>query len=179
MQSLACRVFFGPDAIDSTPGRMFVLFGEILQCMGHHVLEWYGEKRIKHWRKERQKCCDVKDRDGIKHAQEMMISWRHYLRVLQCIVHNFCDEEPRESAADRLRRYQDCSLSECSDPSYWPEVYHGTTDELSDEDFVANYVTARDSILRRARDANEDACMGSDQERMYHFENIIDTLTPL
>ena len=100
----------------------------------HHVLEWYGEKRIKHWRKERQKCCDVKDRDGIKHAQEMMISWRHYLRVLQGIVHNFCDEEPGESAADRLRRYQDCSLSECSDPSYWPEVYHGTTDELSDED---------------------------------------------
>ena len=110
MQSLACRVYFGPDAIDSTPGRMFVLFGEILQCMGHHVLEWYGEKRIKHWRKERQKCCDVKDRDGIKHAQEMMISWRHYLRVLQGIVHNFCDEEPGESAADRLRRYQDCSL---------------------------------------------------------------------
>ena len=136
---LGCRIFFGRDAIDSTPGRVFVLFGDILQCMGHHLLEWYCEKKIKHWQRECQKCFDVKGRDGIKHAQEMMISWRHYLRVLQGIVHGFFDEEPSESAPDRLQRYQNSSLTECSSPSFWQEVHHGTIDDLSDEDFVANY----------------------------------------
>ncbi len=61
MICLACRVFFGADAINSTPGRMFVLFGDVFQCMGHHLLQWYGEEKIKHWQKERQKCFDVKD----------------------------------------------------------------------------------------------------------------------
>ena len=52
------RVYYGPDAADSTPGRMFVLFGEILQCVVHRPLWWYGEKRIKHWQNERQTCFD-------------------------------------------------------------------------------------------------------------------------
>ena len=55
MICLVCRVYFGPDAIQSTPGRMFVLFGELLECMGHHFLEWYGEKKIKYWQGEREK----------------------------------------------------------------------------------------------------------------------------
>ena len=46
MICLACRVYFGPDAINRTPGRMFALFGELLECMAHHVLEWYGERKI-------------------------------------------------------------------------------------------------------------------------------------
>ena len=173
MQSFLCA-----DAINSTPGRMFVLFGDVFQCMGHHLLQWYSEEKIKHWQKECQKCFDVKDRNGVKHAQEMMISWRHCLRVLQGIVHGFFDE-PGESVADRRQHYQNSSLSECSSPSFWQEVHHGTTDDLSDEDFVANYVTARESILRRARAGYEDAYVHGDHERMYHFENIINTITPL
>lgn len=46
MICVACRVFYGPDAADCAPGRMFVLFGEILQCMVHRPLWWYAEKRI-------------------------------------------------------------------------------------------------------------------------------------
>ena len=34
---LTCRLYDGPDAIDSIPGRVFVLLGEVIQCMGHHV----------------------------------------------------------------------------------------------------------------------------------------------
>lgn len=57
---LACRVFYGPDAAESMSGRMFVLFGEILQCMVHRPLKWYGKRCIKHPQNERQKCFDVK-----------------------------------------------------------------------------------------------------------------------
>ena len=119
------------------------------------------------------------DGQSIKTAQQMAISWRHYLRALQGIVYNFFDEEPTESAGDRLRRYQSCSLSECSDPSHWQEIHHGANPDLSDEDFAADYVIATESILRRAREAYQEAEINSDYERMCHFENIIDTVTAL
>lgn len=62
-------------------------------------------------------------------------------------VYNFFDEE--ESAAS--------SLSECSDPCYRQEVHHHL-DDLPDEDFVAGYITNRESLLRRARDSWETLC---------------------
>ncbi len=68
-------------------------------------------------------------------------------------------------------------MSECSSPTYWH--HHGTDPDLSDEDFVADYVTARESILHRAREARDEAEMEGDTERMYHYENIIHTITPL
>ena len=114
-------MYFGREAIDS----MFVLFGEILQCMVHRPLFWYGEKRIKHWENEHQICFDMQDRDGIMHAQGQMIGWREYLRILHSIVYNFFDEEVPESADDKLQRYKNSSVSECSDPDYWHWVHFG------------------------------------------------------
>ena len=37
---------------------------------------------------------------------------------------------------------------------------------------------ARESVLRRARAGYEHAYVHNDHERMYHFENIINTITP-
>jgi len=177
MTCLACRMCFGPEAIDSTPGRMFVLLGEVFQCM--IPLSWYGERRIKYWRNERQKCYDMKDKPGIRHAQSMAIGWREYLRVLQSIVYNFFEEHP-ESADDKEFRYKNCSMSECSDPDYWQWVNHGVSNpDLLDEDFVGDYITNREALLKRARDSLEDAYIHGDHERMYHYENVINTLTML
>ena len=82
---------------------MFVLLGDVFQCMIHCPLTWYGEKRIKYWHNERQKFFDMKDKQGITHAQIRAIGWREYLRALQSIVHNFFEEQP-ESADDKLFR---------------------------------------------------------------------------
>ena len=101
----------------------------------------YGKKCIKHPQNERQKCFDVKDKEGIKHAQGMMIKWREYIRVLQLQVST-------TSLTKRSQRL--ASLSECSDPCYRQEVHHHL-DDLPDEDFVADYTTNRESLLRRAR----------------------------
>ncbi len=83
---------------------MFVLFGELLECMGHHFLEWYGEKRIKYWQNEREKCFTNKDKPGIRRAQQMAIYWREYLRSLQGFVYNLFDEMVVESPRDRYVR---------------------------------------------------------------------------
>ena len=164
MICLVCRVYFGPDAISRTPGRVFVLFGELLECMAHHFLEWYGERKIKYWHGEREKCFAKKDKPSIRYAQQMAISWRKYLRFLQG------DEIQVESPGDRYIRYQCSSMSECSSPTYWQKVHHGTSPD---------YVTARESILHRAREARDEAEMNGDHERMYHYENIIGAITPL
>ena len=42
-------------------------------------------------------------------------------------------------------------MSECGSPTYWQKVHHGTND------FVADYVSARESILHRAREARDEA----------------------
>ncbi len=164
MICLVCRVYFVPDAIQSTPGRMFVLFGELLECMGHHFLQWYGEKKIRYWQGEREKCFANKDKPGIRRAQQMAIYWREYLRSLQGIVYNFFDEIVVESPRDRYVRYQCSSMSECSSPTYWQKVHHGDNLDLSDEDFVADYMSARESILQRAREARDTAEMEGDTE---------------
>ena len=179
MTCLLCRMVFGTEAIDSTPGRVFVLLGEVLQCMFHQPLTWYGERQIKYWHKERQRFYDMKDKQGITRAQNMAIGWREYLRVLQAIVHNMFEEQP-ESADDKLFRYKNTGMSECSDPDYWHWVHYGCgTADLSDEDFVGDYVTNREALLKRARDAYEDAYIHADHERMYHYENVINTLSML
>ena len=177
---LLCRMVFGTEAIDSTPGRVFVLLGEVLQCMLHRPLTWYGERQIKYWhREERQRFYDMKDKQGITRAQNMAIGWREYLRVLQAIVHNMFEDQP-ESADDKLFRYKNTDMSECSDPDYWHWVYYGCgSADLSDEDFVGDYITNREALLKRARDAYEDAYIHADHERMYHYENVINTLTML
>ena len=191
---LACRLNYGPDAIDRTPGRVFVLLGEVIQCMGHHVLEWYGERKIKEWEKECQKSFEAKDKQGIRYAQNRMISWRDYLRMLQGIVHNFFDEEePGESGDQRLQRYQNCSLSECSDPEFWQSVHHirddddddddddhddeSSYDSLAYEDWLANYTNSRNSALGRAPRGLEHAEVHSNNDMICHHENIIDTLS--
>ena len=69
---LVCRIVFGPNATDSTPGRMLVLFGALLDCMAHHFLEWYGERKIKYWHGEREKCFANKD----KPASDMLNRWQ-------------------------------------------------------------------------------------------------------
>ena len=134
---------------------MFVLFGELLECMGHHFLEWYGEKKIKYWQGEREKCFANKDKPGIRRAPQMAIYWREYLRSLQGILYNFFDEIVVESPRDRYVRCQCSSTSECSSPTYWQKVHHGDNLDLSDEDFVADYMSVRESILQRVRDARE------------------------
>ena len=121
---LLCRMVFGTEAIDSTPGRVFVLLGEVLQCMLHQPLTWYGERQIKFWHQERQRFYDLKDKQGITYAQNMAIGWREYLRVLQAIVHNMFEEQP-ESADDKHFRYKNMEMSECSDPDYWHWVHYG------------------------------------------------------
>ena len=121
----------------------------------------------------------MKDKQGITHAQNMAIGWREYLRVLQAIVHNMFEEQP-ESADDKLFRYKNTDMSECSDPDYWHWVHYGCgSADLSDEDFVGDYITNREALLKRARDALEDAYIHADHERMYHYENVINTLTML
>ncbi len=40
-------------------------------------------------------------------------------------------------------------------------------------------MSTRESILHRAREARDEAEMDGNHERMYHYENIIDTITPL
>ena len=176
---LLCRMVFGKEAIDSTPGRVFVLLGDVLQCMLHQPLTWYGERQIKFWHQERQRFYDMKDKQGITHAQNMAIGWREYLRVLQAIVHNMFEEQP-ESADDKHFRYKNMEMSECSDPDYWHWVHYGCgIADLSDEDFVGDYITNREALLKRARDALEYAYIHGDHERMYHYENVINTLTML
>ena len=176
---LICRIIFGPDAIRSTPGRMFVLVGELLECMAHHFLEWYVEKKIKYWQNQREKCSANKDKPGIRNAQQMAIYWREYLRSLQGIVYNLFDEMVVESPRDRYVRYQCSSMSKCSSPTYWQKVHHGDNLDLSDEDFVADYISNREAILQRAREARDTAESEGDTERMYHYENIIETIIPL
>ena len=44
---LFCRLRYGPEGADRTFGRVFVLLGDVLQCAGHHGLEWYGEREIR------------------------------------------------------------------------------------------------------------------------------------
>ena len=174
---LLCRMVFGKEAIDSTPGRVFVLLGDVLQCMLHQPLTWYGERQIKFWHQERQRFYDLKDKQGITYAQNMAIGWREYLRVLQAIVHNMFEEQP-ESADDKHFRYKNMEMSECSDPDYWHWVHYGCgMADLSDEDFVGDYITNREALLKRARDALEYAYIHGDHERMYHYENVINTLT--
>ena len=174
---LLCRMVFGKEAIDSTPGRVFVLLGDVLQCMLHQPLTWYGERQIKFWHQERQRFYDLKDKQGITYAQNMAIGWREYLRVLQAIVHNMF-EEHAESADDKHFRYKNMEMSECSDPDYWHWVHYGCgMADLSDEDFVGDYITNREALLKRARDALEYAYIHGDHERMYHYENVINTLT--
>ena len=176
---LLCRMVFGKEAIDSTPGRVFVLLGDVLQCMLHQPLTWYGERQIKFWHQERQRFYDLKDKQGITYAQNMAIGWREYLRVLQAIVHNMFEEQP-ESADDKHFRYKNMEMSECSDPDYWHWVHYGCgIADLSDEDFVGDYITNREALLKRARDALEYAYIHGDHERMYHYENVINTLTML
>ena len=178
----ACNLSFVQDglwkeAIDSTPGRVFVLLGDVLQCMLHQPLTWYGERQIKFWHQERQRFYDLKDKQGITYAQNMAIGWREYLRVLQAIVHNMFEEHP-ESADDKHFRYKNMEMSECSDPDYWHWVHYGCgMADLSDEDFVGDYITNREALLKRARDALEYAYIHGDHERMYHYENVINTLT--
>eukprot|EP00434_Breviolum_minutum_P041002 symbB.v1.2.036458.t1/scaffold5151.1/size30365/2 len=150
---LLCRIRYGPEAIHSTPGRVFVLSIDVVQCIGHHFLEKFGMWRIGRWRAYHQRCLKAKDKEGCRYAQNQMISWYQYLRVLQGIVHNFFDEpsEQGESSAERKRRYLDSTLSECSDPDFWQDVHHGHDVDLSDEDFVADALMARESVLRTAR----------------------------
>ena len=176
---LICRIVFGPDAIPSSHGRMFVLFGELLECMAHHFLEWYGERRTKYWHEQRERCFASKDKPGNRYAQQRAIYWREYLRVLQGIVCNMFDDMVVESPRDRYVRYQCSSMCECSSPTYWQKVHHGENLDLSDEDFLADYISSRQVILQPAREARDTAEMEGDAERMYHYENIIETITPL
>ena len=191
---LFCRLRYGPEGADSTFGRVLVLLGDVLQCAGHHGLEWYGEREIRRWQKERQKKFDAKDKPGIRHAQTMMISWREYLRVLQAIVYNFFDDEETakcgETAAQKEQRYKNCSLSQCSDPELW-QSYHrftdnecdsddnGYSDSMADSDWLPNYITSGNSALRRAQRGYATAELQNDQEMMYHYENILQTLSML
>ena len=58
-------------------------------------------------------------------------------------------------------------MSECSDPDYWHWVDYGCGNaDLSDEDFVGDYITNREALLKRARDSLEDAYIHGDHERM-------------
>ena len=91
-----------------------------------HVLCLGTVRDIKYWHSERQKCFDMKDKPGIRHAQSMAIGWRECLRVLQSIVYNFFEEHP-ESADDKEFRYKNCSMSECSDADYWEWLNHGVS----------------------------------------------------
>ena len=109
MTCLVCRMYYGPDAIDSTAGRVFVLLGDVFQCAIHRPLTWYGERQIKYWHDERQRFYDLKDKQGITDAQNMAIGWREYLRVLQATVHNMFEEQP-ESADDKLFRYKNSEM---------------------------------------------------------------------
>ena len=84
-----------------------------------------------------------------------------------------------ESPRDRYVRYQCSSMSECSSPTYWHKVHHGDSLDLSDEDFVADYISNQEAILQRAREARDTAESEGDTERMSHYENIIETITPL
>ncbi len=84
-----------------------------------------------------------------------------------------------ESPRDRYVRYQCSSMSKCSSPTYWQKVHHGDNLDLSDEDFVADYISNREAILQRAREARDTAESEGDTERMYHYENIIETIIPL
>lgn len=108
----------------------------------------------------------------------MLRAWR--LDGVRSTVYNFFDEEQPESADDKLQRHKNCSMSECSDPDYWHWVHYGGNNPgLSDEDFVGDYITNREALLKRARDSWEEASAHSDYERMYHYDNVINTLTTL
>ena len=48
---LGMQSFLWPRCYYSTPDRVFMLFGELLECMGHHFLEWYVERKIKYWQR--------------------------------------------------------------------------------------------------------------------------------
>ena len=165
-------MYFGREAIDS----MFVLFGEILQCMVHRPLFWYGEKRIKHWENEHQICFDMQDRDGIMHAQGQMIGWREYLRIWHSIVYNFFDEEVPESADDKLQRDKNSSMSECSDPDYWHWVHFGGN-KISWQIMRRTEITYwRGPEIPLIKPTQQ---VTSDYERMCHYENIIDAISVL
>ena len=169
---LVCRIVFGPDAIRSTPGRMFVLFGELLECMAHHFLEWYGERKIKYWHGEREKCFASKDKPGIRYAQQMAIFWREYLRSLQGIVYNLFDEIAMFVTS--VAAWVSAAVQHTGRRSTM-----GPTPTSQMKTFVADYMSTRESILHRAREARDEAEMDGNHERMYHYENIIDTITPL
>ena len=58
------RLRYGPEGADRILGRVFVLLGDVWQCAGHHGLEWYGEREIRRWQKERRKRFDAKGKPG-------------------------------------------------------------------------------------------------------------------
>ncbi len=92
----------------------------------------------------------------------------------------------QEGAAEKLQCNQNCFMSECSNPELWREVHHvhdsdedSQDDSIADEDWLANYVSSRNSALRRARRGFQQAEIRSDYEMICHYENIIDTLSTL
>ena len=115
-----CRLIYGKEAIQSKAGRLFVLGVEWVQCLCSPASEWYGRRMIKHHQSLRQEAFNKvpKDRAGILRAQNGIIEWTSFMRFIQGLVHNFFDDDdgPKESAAEKLQRYQNCSMSECSDP---------------------------------------------------------------
>ena len=185
-----CRLIYGKDAIDTKAGRLFVIGVEWVQCLCSPALEWYGRRMTKHHQRLRQEAFDKvpKDKDGILRAQNGIIQWTSFMRFMQGLVHNLFDEDdgPKEGAAEKLQRYQGCSMSECSDPEYWQSVHHGhdgdegsQDDSIADEDWLANYISSRNSALRRARRGLEQAEVHSNYEMTCHYENIIGTLSKL
>eukprot|EP00434_Breviolum_minutum_P045265 symbB.v1.2.040544.t1/scaffold7319.1/size11937/1 len=110
------------------------------------------------------------------------------------IVYNFFDDEETakcgETASQKEQRYKNCSLSQCSDPELW-QSYHrftdnecdsddnGYSDSMADSDCLPNYITSGNSALRRAQRGYATAELQNDQEMMYHYENILQTLSML
>ena len=81
----------------------------------------------------------------------------------------------KETATEKWQRYQLCSMSECSDPGFWQQVHHHNDESeddsapsMQDEDWLADYITARNSALRRARLEFEQAEASGNHEMMYH-----------
>ena len=154
------------------------------------VFEWHGRRMSKYHQRVRQAAFDKvpKNRDGILRAHDGIIEWTSFLRFAQGLVHNFFDTDdegdnkPKESAAEKLQRDQGCSMSECSDPDFWQEVHRAYDEDeddsgasMADENWLADYVTAKNSALGRARRGFQRAEVRRDYEMMRHYENIIDT----
>ena len=110
------------------------------------------------------------------HAQGQMIGWREYLRILHSTVYNFFDEEVPESADDKLQRYKNSSVSECSDPDYWHWVHFGGNKiswQIMWRTEIRYWRGPEIPLIKPTQQVT------SNYERMCHYENIIDAISVL